>query len=391
MRGFIFACTNKSEKECLENLIFATNKAYGHRIYGINRGDYIFLYNLDNDVLYGTFEALESIYNKETDLFEGKYPYMVKVKPKEKITKLENASKIFKLLGINWRDILTEYGAVLLSKVLKGDMKSLRKMKKDKIVDRFYRPPLFPTTLWDFPKQSYGDTPKGNNKYPGVTPAFIIYNLIHRYTEPGDIVLDPMAGSGTTIDVCKEENRKVIALDIVPTRKDIIQADARNMPIKTESIDFIFIDSPYSDNIRYNDHPNNIGHIPATEDRFFDELEKVMREAYRVLKPGKYLAWLIGDQWAKGIFVPVGFKVYERLAKYFKPIDIVVVARRNQASNTPFWLSKALEHNFFLRGFKYLLIFQRDKEYVKNEKSINIRWNYYEREKRSSGKGQKVY
>ncbi|HIQ49289.1 MAG TPA: class I SAM-dependent methyltransferase, partial [Aquifex aeolicus] len=235
---------------------------------------------------------------KVLNYLEVNIPYLVKVKPKSKVKKLERASKIFKLMGINWRDILTDYGAKLLSEVIEGNLKVLKKINKERVIDKFYRPPLFSTTLWDFPKQSYGDTPKGNNRYPGVTPAFIIYNLIHRYTEPGDLVLDPMAGSGTTIDVCKEEGRKVIAFDIVPTRKDIIQADARSMPIKSESVDFIFIDSPYSDNIRYNDHPKNIGHIPATDESFFDELEKVMKEAYRVLKQGKYLAWLIGDQWA---------------------------------------------------------------------------------------------
>ena len=70
------------------------------------------------------------------------------------------------------------------------------------------KPPLEVTTLWDYPKQSYGKTPKGDNKYPGVTTAFVIYNLIQRYTKPYDLVVDPMAGSGTTADVCKEENRR---------------------------------------------------------------------------------------------------------------------------------------------------------------------------------------
>ena len=69
------------------------------------------------------------------------------------------------------------------------------------------KPPLEATTLWDYPTQSYGKTPKGGNKFPGVTPAFIIYNLVQRYTKPGDLVVDPMCGSGTTIDVCKEEGR----------------------------------------------------------------------------------------------------------------------------------------------------------------------------------------
>jgi len=59
-----------------------------------------------------------------------------------------------------------------------------------------------------------------------------MYNLIWRYTEPGDLVVDPMCGSGTTIDVCKEEKREVVGLDISPVRPDIIQSDARKIPLK---------------------------------------------------------------------------------------------------------------------------------------------------------------
>ena len=130
--------------------------------------------------------------------------------------------------------------------------------------------PIFETTtLWDFPTQNYGDKPHGNNKYSGVTPAFIVWNLIQRYTKEGDLVIDPMCGSGTTIDVCKEENRKVIGFDIVPYREDIKQADARKLPINDETVDFVFIDSPYSDNIKYNDHPDNIGKISCENPVFF--------------------------------------------------------------------------------------------------------------------------
>ncbi len=100
------------------------------------------------------------------------------------------------------------------------------------------------TTLWDYPKQNYGDIPHGDNKYRGVTPAFVIWNLVQRYTEEGDLVVDPMCGSGTTIDVCKEEKRRVLGFDIVPYREDIKQADARNLPIDDEIADFVFIDSP---------------------------------------------------------------------------------------------------------------------------------------------------
>lgn len=216
------------------------------------------------------------------------------------------------------------------------------------------------TTLWDFPRQSYGETLKGNNKFNGVTPAGVIWNLLQRYTEPGDLVVDPMCGSGTTIDVCREEGRRVIGYDIASYRDDIIQNDARQIPLEDNSVDFVFIDSPYSDNVKYSDHPGCIGRISCEKEEFFDELEKVAKEIHRVLKPGKVMAWLIGDHWRKKSgFIPVGIKLYERLTKHFDTVDMVCVARRNQTSNTTLWHRRAREFNFYLRGFKYLFIMKK--------------------------------
>jgi len=183
--------------------------------------------------------------------------------------------------------------------------------------------------------------------------------LLQRYTKPDDLVVDPMCGSGTTIDVCKEENRKVLGFDIVPYRVVIKQADARNLPLDNEVADFVFVDSPYSDNIKYNNHPDNIGNISCENPLFFEELEKVAKEMHRILKAWKYIAWLIGDQAKKKKFVPVGFKLYSILEKYFKPVDTICVTRHSQTSNTPIWHQRARKYNFYLRGFKYLIIMQK--------------------------------
>ncbi len=166
-----------------------------------------------------------------------------------------------------------------------------------------------------------------------------------------------MSYSGTTIDVAKELGRQVIGYDISPYRKDIIQNDARGIPLKDDSVDFVFIDSPYSDNIKYSDHPKCIGKIPCTNEKFFNELEKVVKEIHRILKTDKYMAWLIGDHWRKNSgYIPVGFKVYNMLNKYFKPIDVICVVRRNQTSNTGLWHKRAREFNFYLRGLNIFLL-----------------------------------
>ena len=234
------------------------------------------------------------------------------------------------------------------------------------------KPSLETTTLWDFPTQSYGKTPKGNNKFQGVTPAFLIWNLIQRYTQPGDLVVDPMSGSGTTIDVCKEEGREVIGYDLTPMRPDVIQNDARKIPLADNSVDMVFIDSPYGDNVDYSDHPDDIGKISCEDERFYHELEKVTLEIYRILKPGKVMGWLIGDQWVKKTFTPVGFRLYDRISRYFETVELICVARRGQSSNTGVWHYRAKKFNFYLRGFKYLLIMRKPEATV-----TKVKWAKY--------------
>ena len=215
------------------------------------------------------------------------------------------------------------------------------------------------TTLWDFPTQNYGKMPHGNNKYNGVTPAFVIWNLLQRYTKENDLVVDPMCGSGTTIDVAKELNRRVIGYDLNTVRSDIIFNDARKIPLGNDSVDFVFIDSPYSDNIKYSDNQQCIGKISCEKIEFYDELEKVAAEIYRILKPNKVVAWLIGDQWIKKKFTPTGFLLYQRLEKYFEPVDLICVTRHNQTSNTGVWHERARRFNFYLRGFKHLILMKK--------------------------------
>jgi hypothetical protein len=94
--GFIFVCTDKSEKYMLEILTFPQSKAYGYRVFAVKPEDYIFLYNLDADTLYGPFVAeAEGQYDPNLELFEGKYPYYVKVRTRGQIKKLKNASTFF--------------------------------------------------------------------------------------------------------------------------------------------------------------------------------------------------------------------------------------------------------------------------------------------------------
>src|SRR5436309_14397354 len=151
----------------------------------------------------------------------------------------------------------------------------------------FKRPPLRiqPTTLWDYPSQDYGDAQQGTPGYKGATPSYIIWNLLQRYTKEKDLVVDPFAGSGTTLDVARDLNPRALGYDVHPTRKDIFRVDARKLPPELSSkIDFIFMDPPYSTHLDYGDDPRDIGKLTAEGGEYYAAMDQVIGEIHRVLK-----------------------------------------------------------------------------------------------------------
>lgn len=218
------------------------------------------------------------------------------------------------------------------------------------------------TTLWDFPSQQYGDESQGDKHYRGATPAYIIWNLLQRYTKPRELVVDPMAGSGTTLDVARELNRRALGYDVNVTRKDIFNCDARKLPLEDAKAAFVFLDPPYSTHIHYSDDPRCIGKLDAHKAEYYAAMEQVIKEVHRILKPGRHMGLYVSDSFQKGkSFCPIGFELFQRLRQHFEPVDIIAVTRRNTTLDRNHYHTAALEGNYFLRGFNYLFIMKKDK------------------------------
>lgn len=253
------------------------------------------------------------------------------------------------------------------------------------------RPPLtiFPTTLWEYPSQHYDawldDSGKvrqsrfagrsgqlamqGHQGYEGATPSWVIWQVLMRYTKPGDIVVDPMSGSGTTLDVCTDLDRKCLAFDLVPSRPDIKRNDARKLAVPSDSVDLAFVDPPYSTHIDYSDDRACIGKLDAGGedggDAYYEAMGRVLGELHRVLKPGGVLAIYVSDSFKKrkskpgGKFIPLGFALFEMCFEHMEPVDLISVVRRNEKLERGNWRKAAEEQNFFLRGFNHLLLFRK--------------------------------
>jgi len=214
-------------------------------------------------------------------------------------------------------------------------------------------------TSWDFPSQAAGHPDAGDASFNGVTPAGCAANLVRRYSGPGDLVVDPMAGSGTIGDVARALGRRAVSFDLVSRRPHILRADARAWPVPAETAALTVIDSPYSDNVAYSTDLRCLGRISCRDARFYDEMEKVALEAHRVLRPGGVLGWIIADEYRGGRYTSVGFRLLGVLERRFEPMDTIVLVRHHDRSASPMWEHRARRFNFYLRGFKFLFLLRK--------------------------------
>lgn len=224
------------------------------------------------------------------------------------------------------------------------------------------KPPLRlqTTTLWEYPSQHYGAGEQGSQRYVGATPSHVIWNLLQRYTRPGDLVVDPMAGSGTTLDVAADTGRRGRGFDLVVTRPEIELADARRLPLPADCAQLVFLDPPYGDHIRYSDDERCIGRLSPFDAPYYQAMRRVLDQCRRVLAPGGHLGLYCCDFYKKSRgFAPVGWELLGLLLERFVPIDVVAVVRHNRALDKGNYHQAAAAGGFFLRGFNYLFIGQK--------------------------------
>jgi len=210
------------------------------------------------------------------------------------------------------------------------------------------------TSVWSFPDRGCWATHKGD--YRGNWSPHIPRNLILKYTNETDLVLDCFVGSGTTMIECKELNRNGIGIDINPTaisitkqrisyqnnnnsNQKIYLGNAKKLDfISNHSIDFICTHPPYADIIRYSDSiPDDISLHNYND--FLLEMRKVAEECYRVLKPDHYCAFMIGDIRKNGNVIPLGFKLMEEFCKSKFELKEIIIKEHNDSMKRMYLLA----------------------------------------------------
>ena len=195
------------------------------------------------------------------------------------------------------------------------------------------------TSQW----QRYGRYLPRSHRHPAKMLPALARNAIQAYSDPGDLILDPMCGIGTTPVEAIHLNRHAVGVELEPrwaklatanithahtqgatTPAHIIQGDAHHLPQllathTTRQPDLILTSPPYAcqiadldtknlrthtgplrreDTHNYSPNPNNLGHARGTT--YLTAMADVYKACATVLKPGGYLILVTKDMRTNG-------------------------------------------------------------------------------------------
>jgi hypothetical protein len=140
--------------------------------------------------------------------------------------------------------------------------------------------------------------------WPGRIPAQLVAHTLFYFTDPGDLVMDPMAGGGVVPDVCLLFERKCRAFDLapIPDRPEIEPfhwtADTTIWPCSREP-DLIFFDPPYFTKKKKAYQEKADPHTPPisslSRHQYMQFFARFFELAHENTRPGAILAFLNAD------------------------------------------------------------------------------------------------
>ncbi len=243
------------------------------------------------------------------------------------------------------------------------------------------------TTLWDFPRR--GDWAVHRGDYRGNWPPEIPRNLILKYTDPGDVVVDSFVGGGTTLIEAWLLGRKSVGLDVsrmaIQTcntrlaemrrlaKKDprasldegitpkIVHGDALSaskiLPqhgVEAGSVALWCAHPPYLDSLRYTGGNGADLSGVGDPDLFVAKMRVFAGEVSSMLAPDGVLAVLIGDVPKRGKTIFLGKRTLDCLLEEGFELNDVIIKSQHRDRSSEFYFGK--KRPGLLMAHEYLFV-----------------------------------
>lgn len=241
-------------------------------------------------------------------------------------------------------------------------------------------------SLWLIPSRARG----GGHKleYHGNFVPQIATQTFRRFSREDDVVLDLFLGSGTSAVEALRLNRRCIGVELKPELVEQVRAKLNAPPDRLALIcgdsaspetaaavrealagwdrdyaDLVMLHPPYADIIRFSDRPECLSNAGST-DAFLDGFRAVARQAYDLLRPGRFAVLVIGDKYADGALVPLGFECMRVMNEVgFRTRSLVVKNIEGnevgKGKSNNLWRYRALRGGFYVFKHEYVIILDK--------------------------------
>lgn len=241
-------------------------------------------------------------------------------------------------------------------------------------------------SLWLIDKRDNSGAHSGD--YHGNFVPQIPRQLFTRYTKKGDWILDPFAGSGTSLIEAQRMERNSIGIELLPqvAKKayeaiqtehkqnivsKIITGDSRNIDLsellsifQIKKVQFIIMHPPYWDIIKFSDNKNDLSNALTLGD-FLDAFGEIIDNTSKYLERYRYLACVIGDKYMNGQVVPLGFRCMNKFLEKGFLLKAILVKNfgetRGKAGTQGIWRYRAIANDFYIFKHEYIFVFKKLK------------------------------
>ena len=242
------------------------------------------------------------------------------------------------------------------------------------------------TTIWDFPIRGTWAVHLGD--YRGNWPPQMVRNIILKYTNPDDLVLDPFMGGGTTlieawllgrrsvgVDVSKlayyTASARLNQMQLLSNQDDRVHIESRNKPqlvlgdstfasnnspydaLQPKSVKLLCVHPPYLDALAYGSaDPDDLSRIKEPEE-YVRRIADFARGTTRYLSSTNVCALLIGDVRRNGHIIPLGTLTLRAFLDVGFELDEIIIKTQHRDRSSEFYFASA---GGYLLAHEYLYI-----------------------------------
>ena len=131
---------------------------------------------------------------------------------------------------------------------------------------------------------------------------------------------------------------------------------------------------PYFDIIKFSDDARDLSNAGSVE-AFLERMRELVARVGEVLDAGRYLALVIGDKYAGGEWIPLGFLTMDVVMRQGFSLKSVIVKNFEQTAakrtQKELWRYRALAGGFYVFKHEYMFVFQ-NRGYIAKSKGRSL-------------------